>query len=94
MRPPSFSSSTTMSNESEPRSSSQHVAYRGEAREAARIHPLAECHIGAVADFTHLAIIDHIDAAACLLLHDLLDCRSYPRLKSCAIKRLATIPSR
>ena len=33
-----------MSIESELRSSSQHVAYRGEAKEAARIHALAECH--------------------------------------------------
>jgi hypothetical protein len=33
-----------MSNESEPRFISQHIAYRGEAKEAARIHPLAECH--------------------------------------------------
>jgi len=61
-----------MSNESEPRSISQHVAYRGEAKEAARIHPLAECHIGAVADFTHLAVIEHIHAAACLLLKECL----------------------
>src|SRR2546421_510904 len=44
MRPLSFSSSTTMCNESEPRSISQQIAYRGEAKEAVRFLTAAECH--------------------------------------------------
>ncbi len=39
-----FSSSTTTNTESWPRHISQPVAYRGEAEEAAGIHPPAECH--------------------------------------------------
>jgi hypothetical protein len=41
---PCFSSSTTMCNESEPRSISQHIAYRGEAKEAVAALAPAECH--------------------------------------------------
>src|SRR6266852_3144291 len=39
-----FSSSTTRGNEAEPRSISQPLAYRGEAKEAVGLEPLAECH--------------------------------------------------
>src|ERR1700680_3518472 len=39
-----FSSSTTTNTESWPRHISQPVAYRGEAEEAAGMHPPAECH--------------------------------------------------
>jgi hypothetical protein len=51
-------------------------------------------NVGAVADFAHLAIIDYINATARLLLHDLLDRRSYPPLKGGTIKRLAAIEGR
>jgi hypothetical protein len=39
-----FSSSTTIFTESEPRSISQKIAYRGEAEEAVLALAAAECH--------------------------------------------------
>ena len=41
---PCFSSFTMMCNESESRSISQHIAYRGEAKEAVAALAPAECH--------------------------------------------------
>jgi|GEM_PF-6725452 len=48
----SFSSSTTMHAESEPRSTSRRIAYRGEAEEAAPL-VAAECHFDHKSNMSH-----------------------------------------
>ena len=52
MRSLSYSSSITMLTESEPRSSSQRIAYRGVAEEAVGLLPLAECHFSGSCPYT------------------------------------------
>ncbi len=57
---PCFSSSTTMCNESEPRSISQQIAYRGEAKEAVAALAPAQCHtLYAALSTKNPAIITH-----------------------------------